>query len=227
MKSDRLKNPDFVLNLGFIEEAIAYVESAGLGVHPCVSLYHQCYKMLMNPTHDPHFSNYKKLLIEQGAFFPANEARDLFLMAINYCIRRVNNGENHFVAEAMQLYKAGLQQNSLLENNLISRVTYHNIVIMGLQTQDYDWVEQFIHDYRIKLEQTYQEGAFHYCLARLDYARHSFDNALIFLQKANYKDPLLNLAAKVLQLKFFLSLRNLRFCTRIWRPWKTTSVGNG
>ena len=59
----------------------------------------------------------------------------------------------------------------------------------------------------IRLEKRYRESAFSYNLARLEYesGRHGF--VLELLQKANYRDPLLNLAAKTLLLKTYFDLR--------------------
>jgi tetratricopeptide (TPR) repeat protein len=127
-------------------------------------------------------------------------------MGINYGIRKVNNGEERYFEDIMRLYEVALEGDHLLENGLLSRFTYYNIVAAALRTERFDWGEDFIHQYKIKLAKPYRESSFSFCKARLAYAKKEFDEALPLLQKANYKDPLLNLSAKALLLKIYYEL---------------------
>ncbi|HRI60281.1 MAG TPA: hypothetical protein PK228_11175, partial [Saprospiraceae bacterium] len=69
-----------------------------------------------------------------------------------------------------------------------------------------EWVRYFIGEYKNKLEKTYRESAFSYNLARLEYESGHYGYVLELLQKANYRDPLLNLAAKTLLLKTYYDM---------------------
>ncbi|MCB0568034.1 MAG: hypothetical protein KDD01_27000 [Phaeodactylibacter sp.] len=195
--------------VGFMEAAIRYIEQAGLKEEPSVALYYHCYLALKPGGGEPHFVSFKQLLIQQGGAFPPAEVRDLYLLAINYCIRKVNDGEESYFGEIMELYKEGLKASHLLDSGRLSRFTYHNIVATALRTRDYDWAERFIYDYRSALSREYRESSFSFCLARLEYTRKRFDEALPLLQKANYRDPLLNLAAKTLLMKIYYEMQEL------------------
>ncbi len=171
-----------------------------------VAVYLNCYRMLRFPEEEVHFQNFKSVLLEQSGRFGAEEMHGLYILAINYCVRRLNAGAQRFYAEALDLYKAGLDKGYLLENGLLSRFTYHNVVAAGLQTGELDWVRFFIHEYKNRLERRYRESSFSFNLARLEYAHRNYDFVLELLQKANYRDPLLNLAAKTLLLKTYFDL---------------------
>jgi tetratricopeptide (TPR) repeat protein len=67
-------------------------------------------------------------------------------------------------------------------------------------------VEHFISDYRNFVKEPHRESLYSFNLARLEYQRRHLDKALKLLQKAEYKDLLLHLAAKTLQLKIFYEL---------------------
>ncbi len=188
---------------GFIDEAISYIEAKGLLAQPCIELYYQYYYTLKKPEEEQYFRKFRDLLIREGQAFPSREANTLYVLAINYCVRKVNEGREEYFAEVMKLYQEGLKSGHLLENGQLSRFTYHNIVATGLRTGAFDWVENFIHEYRGKLERPYRESSFSFCLARLEYARQRYREALPLLQKANYRDPLLNLAAKTLLIKIY------------------------
>lgn len=125
------------------------------------------------------------------------------LMAINYCVRQLNAGNEHYFHEVHELYKVGLDTKTLLNNGVLSPLTYFNIVISGLKINALDWVAWFIPQYKNNLERKYRDSAYSFNMARLHYARHNYGEALLMLQKANYRDLLTNLAAKTLMLKIY------------------------
>ena len=170
---------------------------------PAIAIYLACYKMLENPSNEQAFKKFKTLLIAHGPAFQHEETRGLYLLAVNYCVKRINNGDRNYSKEVLDLYKPGLEAEYLFEDGLLSRFTYHNIVAAGIQSQELDWVEQFIHQHKNNLERKYRDSSFSFNLARLEYARSKYDQVLGLLQKANYRDPLLNLAAKTLLLKTY------------------------
>lgn len=187
-------------------EVIAFAEKKDWKNLPVIAVYLHCYRMLLQPEEEAHFQSFKKILLEAGGQFGAEEMRGLYLLAINYCIRRLNDGERRYFHEVLDLYKAGLGNGNLLENGSLSRFTYHNIVAAGLQTGDFEWVNFFIYEYKNSLERKYRESSFSFNLARLEFSRRRYDAVLELLQKANYRDPLLNLAAKTLLLKTYYAL---------------------
>ncbi|MCC6410131.1 MAG: hypothetical protein IT270_00645 [Saprospiraceae bacterium] len=103
----------------------------------------------------------------------------------------------------MDFYKDGLLKGYLIENGILSRFTYHNIVAAGLQTREYDWVEDFINRYKNTLERTHRESSYSFNFARLEFARKRYEVVLPLLQNSNYYDPLLGLAAKAMALKIY------------------------
>jgi tetratricopeptide (TPR) repeat protein len=174
--------------------------------HNAVAAWFYCLKMLEEPTSAAHFEQFKGAFLGHNQLFHHDETRDLYLFALNYCIRRVNAGERQFFHDIMGFYKDGLQKEYILDNGILSRSTYHNIVAAGLQTQEYEWVEQFIHRYQNFLERTYRDSSFSFNKARLEFARKNYGEALLLLQRSHYYDPLLNLAAKTMSLKIYYEL---------------------
>lgn len=191
---------------GIDAEIVALAERGPWRELPAIAIYLHAYRMLGQPAEEGHFQPFKTLLLESAGRFSGEEIRGLYLMAINYCIRRINGGEKGYFREALDLYKPGLENGFLLENGVLSRFTYHNIAAAGLQSGELDWVNRFIHDYRNALERRYRESSFSFNLARLEYARGRYGAVLELLQQANYRDPLLNLAAKTLLIKTFYEL---------------------
>lgn len=173
---------------------------------PGISIFLAAYRMLSYPEEDTYYQVFKQKLAEVASAFPAEEMREFYMFSINLCIRRANSGEREMEQEILKLYRMALEAGYLFENGILSRFTYHNIVAAGLRCGELDWVEGFIRQYSSMLERKYRDSSMSFNLARLHYAQNHFDSVLQLLQKANYQDPLLNLAAKTLLLKTYFSL---------------------
>ncbi len=184
-----------------ITEIIAHVERNNLDKIPSVGVYYFAFKSLSEPENTTYFFAFKNLLFEYSSIFPPDEARDLYLIGINYCIKKHNSGEADFLKPELELYQKGLKNRHLYINNFITKFTYRNVVTLALTLQEYAWAETFIEDYKNELEPSHREGNYKHCLARLFYEQKNHSKVLELLQEADYEDILINLAAKALLLK--------------------------
>ncbi len=188
---------------GLIDAILHRVEKDGLLKIPAISLYYFGFKSLTEPDSPVYFQQLKKLLVEEGGKFPKNEIADLSLLAINFCIKKYNEGEFEYLQFEFDLFKDGLEKGYLLNEGILSRFTYRNVVATGLALKEYGWVERFINDYKGNLEEASRESMYSFSLARLEFERKNYGAALQLLQKSEYRDLLLNLAAKGLVMKIF------------------------
>jgi len=185
---------------------IALAETPEWADQPGISTYLSAIWMLQHSDDGVHYHAFVEKMEATQALFSEVERREFFMFAINHCIRRANSGAREMEHELLNLYRRALDAGSLVENGVLSRFTYHNIVATGLRCGEPDWVENFIHHYNHHLERQYRESSLNFNLARLEYARRRFDSVPTLLQKANYNDPLLHLAAKTLLLKTYFVL---------------------
>lgn len=189
---------------GLLAEVLGYIEREGLLTEPAIAAYYYCYQaMTQTEENAASFLQFKNLIFEHRQVFPEEEWRDLLLLALNYCIKKLNQGDAVFAVEGLVLYKEGLNTGLLLVNGQLSRFAYRNMVAIGLKVGELAWVEQFIHQYKTALPKEHRESMFSFSLAKLAYARRDYASALGLLQKAEYADLLLNLAAKTLLMKMF------------------------
>ena len=186
-----------------IPEIMVHIEANNLQKTPSVGVYYAAFKSLIEVENTAYFFEFKTLLFQFGAVFPADEIRDLYLIAINYCIKKHNGGEADFLKPELELYQEGLKNRYLYINNFITKFTYRNVVTLALTLRELDWAEEFIEENKNELEPLHREGNYNHCCARLAYERKNFDKVLQLLQKADYDDILITLAAKALLLKAF------------------------
>ncbi len=191
-------------SFGLLDAVLDHVHrNESLQQVPAVGLYFYCYTFLTSPEGEKYFVRFKTQLLDQQDQLPADEQRNLHLLAINFCIRKINQSQARFSREALDLYRSALKAGLLLENGLLSHFAYNNIVAIALKVGDTDWVETFIHEYAPVLEKKHREASFHLNLARVEYARRNLKSSLLHLQQADYKDLINNLIAKTLQLKIY------------------------
>lgn len=173
---------------------------------PPISLYSR-FITLFNTGDIKAFQRFKEILFQQKEHYNQEEFRDIFLLSLNFCIRKINENIEPFFKETLEIYKKGLELELLLENGKLSRFTYNNIVAIALRIDDLEWVEHFIHSYKNYLDIPHQNAAFSLNMARLEFLKQNFKDALLHLQKADYNDLISHMTAKVLQLKIYYELK--------------------
>lgn len=190
------------VEIEFLEEILAYIKKEELFQHPAIGIYYNCYRLLENEE-EKYFDRYKYLLSEHIEVLDNVEIREVFLVGVNYCIRQINLGKSKMSNALFELFELGLKGNYLLVDGNLSRFTYRNIVTIGLINKKYDWVENFIHEYKPKLDSKFRESMFTLNLALLKYERKDYDEVQELLYKYDQKDLLLNLFAKTILLKVY------------------------
>jgi hypothetical protein len=177
-----------------------------LNIPIVAAYYHGYHAQKGDEDSESHFHALKKGIETYGRSFASNEIQDLSLMALNYAIGRLNRGEDRYFREVFELYQSGLQHGALLENGQLSRWTYNNITATALRLQEYNWLEQFLIDYRPLLPENHRDGAFHFNMARYCYDLGKRREALGHLLHREYDNVLQNLQSRVLMCKIYYEL---------------------
>ncbi len=192
------------LDMGMLPMVLDYVRARPrLLEHPAVAVYFYGYLALSEPKEDAHFFALKGQLMQAADSFPLQELRDVYLLAINFCIHRINLREELYLREVFELYKTGLGSGVFLDNGQISRFTYTNIALAGLRLKEFSWVYEFLHQYRETLPEQQRQGAFAFNLARFYCERGDYDQAMPLLLEMDFDDVLHNLTAKAMLAKMY------------------------
>lgn len=190
-------------DMGNLASVMTYVEMKGLLKEPAVAVYYYGYKALTEPENESHFNELEGVIFEKGHLFPLVEVRELYLLAINYCISRINAGFEPYLRKAFQFYKAGFEKEILLENGLITKISFGNAVANALRIKEFDWAENFIQKFQVNLEEKHRQSMVHFNLARLYFEKGDYGKAQQLLSKFEYDDMVLNLVAKTMLLKIY------------------------
>lgn len=189
--------------MAFVEEALQWAQQQPYANMPAVAVYRDAYLSLTNPHDAEAFRQYRESIFQHGRFFLPEDIRDLLLLALNACIRNINQGRELYLKEAFELYRFGLEENLLIEQGYLTPYTYNNIAGIALRLAEYDWAEGFVHQYQGLLAPEHQVPLYALNAARLAYARQLYGAALRFLQSADYRDFFHQMTARMMQLKIY------------------------
>lgn len=188
---------------GLLTVALAHVESRRLYNRPVIGVYYHIYQCLRFPDRTDHFSKFQALLPELPATLNEEERRDLYLLGINFCIRRANQGDQQMAREALRLYREGLNNGSLLENGRLTSYTYRNAVALALKIKDFAWAADFTEQYASALPTEQRDELSAYNRARVAFATGRPGEALEELRFVSSKDVLFTLTMDTLRAKIY------------------------
>lgn len=163
-------------------------------------------RALQDPAESAHFADFRDGLLQHPQCFSFSDRRDLLILAINFCSKRYNDGDNTLLDTQLDLYEHGLREGLLLENDWVTGYTFTNIATLALIARRYERLSQLIRDYGPKVAPRDRKDAVAFNEARLHHALKEYRPALILLQQNVFDDLLLNLSAKTVQAKCFYEL---------------------
>ena len=173
-----------------------------------VMQYYFSYQVLTAPNKEANYDALKSYLLDKSASTAIEDFKEIFIAALNFCIRKLNDGAENYVKEALLLYKEGLKKQTLIEDGILSRFSYKNIAALGLRCEEYDWTAQFIDDYAQFLQPQYRQNYQHYNHAKLAYEQKQYEKAMQLLIRVEYDDVFLNIDAKIMLMKMYYQQKN-------------------
>lgn len=192
------------LDLGLLPAVLDFVRARPqLLEHPAVAVYFYGYHTLSEPENEAHFDALQQILVTDADKFPLSELRDIYLLAINFCIHHINMRQEKYLRAVFELYKSGLDSQIFLENDQISKFTYTNITLTALRLEEFDWAYQFLQANREKLPEAQRLGTYSFNLARYFCERGDYNQAMPLLLEMDFDDVLHNLTAKAMLAKMY------------------------
>ncbi len=192
------------LDVPYLKTALELAESGQFDDLPAVMVYFHTFRCLESSENDAHFQKLKALLPALGEHFLPSEAGDVLLAAINFCIRRANQGRPDFLKEAFELYKIGFENRALLPSGTLTKYTYKNATALGLHLGEFEWVADFLEKYRPFLPERDRENNYRINRAKLFFNQKKYDDALVELQSVRWsEEALYNLDARRMLVRIF------------------------
>lgn len=197
-------------NVGLIQEVLSYVEANNLINIPVIAIYYYGYKMMREEElSDIYFDALKKQITQHWNLFQKEEAREMYYMLINHCIKQMNSGIEKYIREAFEIYRESIENELLIENGIINQFVFRNAVSIGIRLKEFLWVEDFIDNYQQYLEEKYRESFVHISESKLYYEKGDYTRAMRLLARYEHDDILNNINSKAMLIKIYYELEEL------------------
>lgn len=170
---------------------------------PAIQVYHYLMLALNQKSNKSSFDQFRSYFNGYQNIFTDDEIRQLYLLAINFCVHKIRIGERAYATELLSLYTEGIDKRILLENEKLSPWIYKNVVKLGLGLQRLEWVEDFVKKYSQYLSKALRKDAYHFSLADIYFHKKAYSSALYELNQVEFSDIYYNLDAKTTLLKIY------------------------
>jgi hypothetical protein len=122
-----------------------------------------------------------------------DEAGEIYIAAINFCIRQINLGERSFMQEAFMLYQEGLESRALLvRGNMLPSPTYYNVHVLAHRCGERAWAIQFLDTYQAYLPKAERQNFYQYNLAIYSFMLEDYQAVLGRLLNVHFNEVYLN-----------------------------------
>ena len=211
LAQDKYSNPLNVEDslLVFDQIISSFKEGVRLDEIPLLKVYYHGIRLIQSDEEsDQIFRQLSQILEQYASVIPLERLKELQTVCRNYCILQYNNGKEEFLEEAFHLYRNHLEQGYLHYEGGLLPSTIRNIVAVGLRLKKYDWVYDFLEEYKDRIVASNQPREIYlFNLANYYFARKKYAEALDCLVD-RYEDPYYLLAAKRMELKVYYELES-------------------
>ena len=149
------------------------------------------------------FYEAKKLLKENFEKIGKQDQMAVFFYFKNYIIRKIKSGHSIFNRDLLDLYKMGLQQGFVMDNDKISGADFTNIIHAGCLAKEFDWTEKFIDKYKMNLNEIVREDLISLGFGALYFCKKKYGESLDILGRRHFSQIPLQIQAKSLIVKIW------------------------
>ncbi len=173
-----------------------------------VRIYYNIY-LVVRDENEKAFTDFIKDLKANSKSFNPQDLKDLYLLGINFCVKKSNQNLEAYTKQAFELYIYAIKNGYLLEHNEISRFSFTNVVTLGIKLKEYSKTEKFIQEYADYIAADYRKNTVDFNSAKVFYSKEQPQKALKILLTNEFNDMLWNLNAKYLVLKILFETKDI------------------
>lgn len=146
-------------------------------------LYQLILTLLLGAAEAETFPRIIAILKDQREDIAPNIRTDIFSYALNFCIRKINQGEEAYLHHAFELYRLLIQSGDLLIEGKISPQQYKNLVSLACRVGKLEWAQEFMGEYAPLLSDGHDGLAWTYNTAILTFYQSDYGKAIGEFQK--------------------------------------------
>lgn len=191
-----------------LEATLTLVENPVFLEDIAVRIYYNIY-LVIRDENEAAFNAFIKDVKENENYFTTHDLKDLYLLAINFCVKKSNQNLQEYTQQAFELYIYAIDKGYLLEHREISRFSFTNVVTLGIKLKEFSKTENFIKQYADFIAEEYRQNTVDFNSAKVFFSKEQPQKALKILLTNEFKDMLWNLNAKYMVIKILFEMKDL------------------
>jgi hypothetical protein len=182
--------------------------SAGIAEteNPALALLRLSVLTLSDNENEAHFRALRAEIDRHIGLLPPAEARDVYMAAINFAIRRHNRGEAAYTREAFALYREALERDVLAENGRLPKYTFINVFNLAELAGEHAWARGFLDRFATLLPEADRENIRRYALALQHFRAADYTRVLELVRSVEFTEPFIHLDIRKMLLRSYFEL---------------------
>lgn len=178
------------------DEVIEFLSKNDYQDTPLVSLYYKMLMLLNTGEEKYYFELLEARNKYEGKLDKINDYNAAIVL-MQYCHKRVQKGDAEFRRHQFDITKM-LLKNDLIPEGYLEPYFFTNIVRNASNIKEFKWLEEFIKEYKNKLNPEFTDETVKYSLAMVEFSKGSYEKALslfsaIKIERSNMKIDIKNM----------------------------------
>ena len=164
-------------------------------------------KLQTDPENRQNFHFLKEKLRANIDKLRIDEAIEVLINMENYCKKQIRKGNGDFHRHLFDLYRFELEKKTYKAEHNLSNRMYLGICKTGLFLGNFDWVKNFIEDYKDELDPDTREDTCSFARAIYEFSAGNFNGSVELLLNTGYKDVYNKFEVKSALIKCYYELK--------------------
>ncbi len=168
-------------------------------------LYKEVLQLFEDNTNN-NFVRVKHLFLAQKAKLRKADTQNILVILINQALKKVNVEADVYMNEVFSLYRLGIDEEILTENNTLHGFIYLNVVIYGAALGEYQWLDTFMPKYSPAISGSYTNDILVLSKAYYHFHKANFSQATNLISAHKFLNKRMEILAKTLSIRAFYEL---------------------
>jgi len=173
--------------------------------NPLIHMYYLASFMMNDPDNEERYLLLRKTLeILRKEGYHKKVLTNMCKPLEMFLVKKSMEGDDQRYVDLLDLYKYEVEHKLVFSSdNYFYPVKFRNIVVIGTIVKDYEWLKDFVEEYRATLSKEQQSTLYPYCKALLCFYQKKYDEAKDLLLQPEDVDNILSLDIKRLQIMIY------------------------
>lgn len=191
------------LELSFVDKVLEKLEAKQQEISIDIGLFKDLNQLLNNKGDTISFTEVKQKYVIQRRYLDNYLSKTTLNFLLNFAVGKLSKGETDLIEDQFELYKIGLKDGFLIQNDRITDKTFSNIIVCGAYLKEYKWTEEFIDNYGVFLDKILRTEIISFNKANLNFKQQKFKEAIEILNRTDFKKILYLINARMLTLECY------------------------